>query len=380
MSSKKRLSLRSALRKAAMRWMPGYQSDDTGRKLHSKSWRPRRRKAHPLPKISIIVPIYNTEAHVEKCLRSIMGQTLSEIEIICVDDASPDNSSAIVKRLARKDGRISLIRHESNRGLGGARNTGITAARAPFVTGVDSDDWIEPNMMARLWEASGEGVADITTCGIAALNNEGKLLYYMRDTSGAEQIYYNDKNQIDILNFLLPSFCNKIIRKSLFTANKIEFPESIYFEDLATTPRLLRFAKDIRVISDPLYCYVQRDNSIVNSTSSRHILDYFRVFDILTDFLIVEGLMDRYHDELFKRISNSLHYHTRYLTRTGAVGAQNTQSMRFMILMKLAYLEYNMALRTEDPARLPDILLKATSRDDLESMLASGFVPKPQMN
>jgi glycosyltransferase involved in cell wall biosynthesis len=375
MSSKMRFSLRSVLRKAAMRWLPGYQSDDTGRKKYSRSRRPNRREAHPLPKISIIVPIFNTEAHVEKCLRSIMGQTLSEIEIICVDDASPDNSSAIVNRLARKDGRISLIRHESNRGLGGARNTGITAARAPFVTGVDSDDWIEPNMMARLWEASGEGVADITTCGIAALSDEGKLLYYMRDTSGTEQVHYNDKNQLDILNFLLPSFCNKIVRKTLFTDNQVKFPENMFFEDLATTPRLLRFAKDVRVIPDPLYCYVQRDNSIVNSTSPRHILDYFRVFDILTDFLFVEGLMDRYHDELLKRIGNSLHYHTRYLTRTGAVGAENSQSMRFMILMKLAYLEYNLALRAEDPARLPDILLKATSRDDLEKMLASGFVP-----
>lgn len=328
----------------------------------------KNRAANRKPKISVIVPLYKTEAYAETCIRSIMTQSMSEIEIICVDDASPDRVAAVVERLAREDARISLIRHDHNRGLGGARNSGIEAAQGDFIIGVDSDDWIHPGMMERLWVASGQGAADITTCGMAVVNDAGNVLYTV---SPAEGSHRNDANQTDIFNFLKPSFCNKIIRRSLFTNHGILFPEHMYYEDLATTPRLVRHAQDIRAIRDPLYNYVRRDGSITQSASLRHIFDYFRVFDILSDFLIAEGLMDRYGEDLVKLIGDSLHYHTRTMTRGDAITDIDAQFMRYMIMMKIAYLDFGQDLRNADPEGFPQVLLKATSRDDLKTVLAA---------
>jgi glycosyltransferase involved in cell wall biosynthesis len=324
------------------------------------------------PKISVIVPIHKTEAYLEKCLRSVMEQTLREIEIICVDDASPDNSAAIVERLMREDGRIRLIRHDRNLGLGGARNTGIAAARAPYVTGVDSDDYILPEMMERLWEEGGEGAADVVVCGMALVRGDGSLIL---NVSRPRQTYRNDMNQVDIINALTPSFCNKLWRTILFTAHGITFPEHQYFEDLATTPRLLRFAKSICVIPDPLYCYVQREGSIMNTTSPRHIIDHFRTFDMLTDFLTAEGLIDRYRAELVEMIGKSLAYHTKFVMKSSMEQVEKARYMKYMLILKLAYLEHNDTVRPMEPQALQSLLLGATSGADLQSVPGSGGVP-----
>lgn len=311
----------------------------------------------------MIVPIHNTETYVERCLRSLMAQSMTEIEIVCVDDASPDRSASIVRRLARTDSRIRLIRHERNRGLGGARNTGIAAARSIYVTGVDSDDFVLPMMMERLWQASSNGSMDVVACGMAVLDAEGKLRF---NVSQPEQTLSNARDQIDCLQLLNPSFCNKLWKRKLFNNHSIQFPESQYFEDLATTPRLLHFAKEIRIIGDPLYCYVQREGSITKSTSPKHILDHFRTFDILAEFLAAEGLLDSHRQAFVELIGKSLHYHSR----TGAAEANNEaaadlQWLRYMLLLKLAYLAHNEKAQTLKADELRDLLLNATSSQDL---------------
>ncbi len=323
---------------------------------------------HSNPRISVVIPIYGTERYVEKCVRSVMAQTLVEIEIICVDDASPDGSAAIINSLANEDGRIRLIKHDHNLGLGGARNTGITAARAPYVTGVDSDDYILPEMMERLWQASDGGAADVVACGMAVVRGDGSLV---RNVSFPCQTYWNDQNQVDIFNLLTPSFCNKLWRTDLFTAHEIKFPEHQYFEDLATSPRLMHFADDIRVIPNPLYCYVEREGSITNSVSVEHIMDHFRTFDILAEFLEVEGLMGRYRDALVRMIGKSLAYSSRCVMKLETQRFGNAQYIRLLLMLKLAYLEYNNKLRSVEPDALQDLLLRAASHADLESLPGS---------
>ena len=112
------------------------------------------------PKVSIIIPVYNVEPFLARCLDSVAGQTLRGIEIICVDDGSPDRSIDILNRYAAQDGRIRVISQE-NRGLGGARNRGFDAATGEFILFVDSDDWIDPAYCERLYEAAREAEADI---------------------------------------------------------------------------------------------------------------------------------------------------------------------------------------------------------------------------
>lgn len=315
-----------------------------------------------MAKISVIIPIYNTERYVEKCIRSVMAQTLHDIEIICVDDFSPDGSAEIVQRLALEDSRIRLIRHQRNLGLGGARNTGIEASTSPYVTGVDSDDYILPEMMQRLWELSEEQVADVVSCGLSLLDQDGELIQVVERPVGN---YRNDQDQINILDLLTPSFCAKIWRTTLFTSHDIAFPEHLYYEDLATTPRLLRHAIDIRVIRDPLYCYVSRGDSITNTSSARHIVDYFRVYDILFEFLRSEGLLARYREELIEKIGKSLRYHTLNVTESDMGQDDKLQYLRYMLMLKLGYLELSDRLQGLEIESLQALLLGATTCDDL---------------
>ena len=112
------------------------------------------------PKVSIIIPVYNVEPFLARCLDSVVGQTLRGIEIICVDDGSPDRSIDILNRYAAQDDRIRIISQE-NRGLGGARNRGFDAATGEFILFVDSDDWIDPAYCERLYEAAREAVLDV---------------------------------------------------------------------------------------------------------------------------------------------------------------------------------------------------------------------------
>ena len=117
------------------------------------------------PKVSIIIPVYNVEPFLARCLDSVVGQTLRGIEIICVDDGSPDRSIDILNRYAAQDDRIRVISQE-NRGLGGARNRGFDAATGEFILFVDSDDWIDPAYCERLYEAAREAersIVDVKT-------------------------------------------------------------------------------------------------------------------------------------------------------------------------------------------------------------------------
>lgn len=325
----------------------------------NRSLQAREHSAHPTPYISIIISIYDTERYVEKCIRSVMAQTLDEIEIICVDDASPDGSAAIVKALAREDSRIRLIQHDRNLGTGGAHNTGVTAARAPYVTGIDSDDYILPEMMERLWQASDAGAVDIVACGFSRVNNDGtpRGLGYLPKAG----FYCNDDHQINIFEFLNPSFWGKIWRKSLFTQNRITFPENNHFDDLAAMPQLVRFAKSIRVIPEDLYRYVIRPGSITSSYNARHIIDHFKTFELLDDFLVREGLVERYGEDFTERVRRSLSFVASNIISSNMDERQKEQSLRFCYMLKYGYLSHKDRLRNVPSSTLQSLIQASES-------------------
>ncbi|WP_323786429.1 glycosyltransferase [Thalassovita sp.] len=260
------------------------------------------------------------------CVRSVMDQTLKDIEILCIDDCSPDNSAAIVEQLAATDDRVRLIRHERNLGLGGARNTGISEARAPYVAGVDSDDHIVPEMMEELWNGTGGKIADVVVCGINFVDDNGRPVG--PSTSPEPGHLVNTNNQVDILDQFNPGFVNKLWRTSLFMDTGIRFPEHCYYEDLATTPRILHHARDIRVIAGDFYQYVIRDGSITQSSSPKHIIDYFRTFEILDHFLKQEGLQSIYEEKFAKQIGKMLSYHAWSILDSSMTEEQKAQYLR----------------------------------------------------
>ena len=205
------------------------------------------------PLISIIVPIYNVEKYVRKCLDSLKSQTMKEIEVICIDDGSTDRSGEIADEYASDVYPIFHIIHTENRGLSAARNRGIDEARGGWLMFVDSDDWVEREFCEIPYEKALEYGADLVifrafyerNCRRIKKNNceiHGLINEYTAHTSGGVVAW------------------NKLYEKSLF--EKIRYPEARVYEDIATTHKIVHIAKRIYVLNECLYHQVYRKNSI----------------------------------------------------------------------------------------------------------------------
>ena len=234
-----------------------------------------------------------------------------------------------------KDKRIRLIKHRVNLGLGGARNSGIQAARGIYVAGVDSDDFVLPNMMERLWDASGGQQADVVECGFEQVCEQGSVLarYTPR-----QQVIDNRQNEVDIFKITKNAFWNKLWRRQLFSDYGIEFPEGVYYEDLATTRRLLAVSKQIRLIPDVLYKYLLRSDSIMGSNSEKHIIDYFKCFDILADFLFSHSLHDRYLLSFYDFIDRNLRHYGESLSKSDLPNNEKESCIRLLIFLKSGFI------------------------------------------
>ena len=296
------------------------------------------------------MPVFNTGPYLRRCLRSLTESTLTDIEIICVDDASTDTSVEIVEDFARQDDRIRLIRHARNLGPGAARNTGIAAARAEYVGGVDSDDWVGPTMYERLLEGTDGGRADVVEGGYLQIDTAGEVV---RRYTPTPRVVENDRNQINIFEVTRPAFYTKLWRRALFVDNDIWFPARLYFEDLATTPRLLAKAKRIQFIEDASYFYLKRDGSITFSASERHQMDHFKVFDILLDFLWENDLVGRYDKQFLAQIGNRLTYHAGNVLKSDLPEKSKAQYLRHLLMMARGY-------------EASHVELHEASRDDLD--------------
>lgn len=235
--------------------------------------------------ISIVVPIYGTEEYLPQCLQSILEQDYEQIEVLCVDDCTPDRSAEVVREFAARDTRVKLLQHEVNQGLGPARNTGISAASGDLIGFIDSDDWIEPQMFRVLHEVMQQTDADIVQCSAARMQ-DGRNIGTYPDSSGVRSKFVMH-SMFGEEPRLVGAAWNKLYKTRLFLDNKIFYP-NILFEDVATTPRLVHMCKRVASVSESYLNYRYRDDSIVNSvnvkTLIRRIEGLFSAADILADF------------------------------------------------------------------------------------------------
>lgn len=214
------------------------------------------------PKISIIVPVYKVEPYLRRCLESIVNQTYRNLEIIVVDDGSPDHCGAICDEYAAKDERMKVI-HQANRGLSSARNTALTVMTGNYVGFTDSDDWIEPNMFEILLKEIERNKADIAVCG------RYKEYPDHRETIEWPGIRIMDKEEA--LGELLQNeklqnlVWDKLYRRELF--EDIWFPVGKTFEDIAVMYRLFLRSKKVVCVPEVMYHYFQRSDSIVGNIS-----------------------------------------------------------------------------------------------------------------
>ena len=312
-----------------------------------------------MPKVSVIIPLYKTEKYVEKCIRSVMSQTLEDIEIICVDDCSPDASADIVEKLAKSDERIRLIRHEKNLGLGGARNTGILAATAEYIASVDSDDYIDENMLEHLVAGTHGGHFDVVCCGYDRVDEDGNVLgEHLRKVTTIDPIP-TDQNPYKISN---PAFWNKLWRRKLYVENEIFFPNHIYYQDAATTPRIYTYTKNINFIGGGYYKYLIRSSSVTNQISDKHILDKFRELDFVKEFFLERNLYGRYQEAFKERVVDTFRHHwLSIIENNPQPEGQVLAYLRHLILLREAY------LRTDDAVR-------GLTLQDMEKVFKSGAI------
>jgi glycosyltransferase involved in cell wall biosynthesis len=249
-----------------------------------------------------------------------------------VNDCSPDPlDDEICKEYTKKDDRIKYIKHKENLGIGSARNTGIKNATAKYIGSVDSDDWVENETFKKLYETANSDDWDVVICGFKKVNMEGKTLSIKNFEHRKNLVYNKDKDIFKISN---PAFWNKLWKKSLYTKNNIFFPEDLYFQDLATTPRIYYYAEKIAYIDDILFNYFwTRENSTSFSTSEKHITDHFKVFDILKNFLCENNCFDLYKDSFFKTVFDSISFH---LLNSGTI----LEKKQYQDYIKLFFKEY----------------------------------------
>lgn len=317
-----------------------------------------------LPRISIIIPIYNSKVFLDRCLRSVLQQTMKDIEIICIDDCSSDDSHLVVEKYIKQDSRIRLIRHKKNKGSGAARNTGILEAKADYIASVDSDDYIKPEMMKVLWDASSHGKSDVVCCGFDRINGAGDTINSFKLS---KRTIINNNNNIDIFTLTNPAFWNKLWKKALFFDNNIFFPIQLYYEDLATVPRLIAKSHLIKTIDEKLYCYQVRSGSVTTTYSLKHIRDYFKVFDILRGFLEEENLFIRYKGDFLNLIDRNLYSHSKNILATDMQEDEMKKYLSILLQQKNAYLSNHFSIeRTHKYFDLDNIV----SKKKLISLLA----------
>lgn len=235
-------------------------------------------------KVSIIIPVYNTAEYLPECLDSILGQTMKDIEIICVDDGSTDGSSDVLDEYALKDDRIQII-HKANGGPTSARKVGVQVANGQYIGFVDSDDWINENMYELLYQEARNYQVDMVTCGFFLEGNyttmymdtvpEGLYAGENMQTLREKAIYNLEKKS----SGLKASLCYKLFKKDLICDAQYKVPDEITMADdkMCLLTALLE-CNSVYVCHKALYHYRIRANSIVHSGSAEYLLKVYAVY------------------------------------------------------------------------------------------------------
>ena len=241
------------------------------------------------PLVSVVVPAFNVGRYLARCLDSLLAQTHRPLEIIVVDDGSSDDTSSVMHMYAHEHPEVHTVSQE-HRGLGPARNAALSVARGEFVAMVDADDWVEPHFIRNLLRAAQATGADVAACGFSfdfwglriafpSLPREGNL-------TGAQAA------ELSIHLTRFPSFAwNKLYRRTLFSPEDPPFP-NVFYEDLATTPRILLRASSVALTRKVHYHYCLRGDSITGNFGAKNVFSFAAAIDILRRDLVRQGLWD----------------------------------------------------------------------------------------
>lgn len=248
-------------------------------------------------KISIIVPVYKVERELDRCVKSLLGQTYENIEIILVDDGSPDCCPEMCDEFARQDGRVKVV-HKRNGGLSDARNAGLEVASGEYILYVDSDDYIDIDSCERFMKARNNENIDIIVGNAVMEKKDGNEL--INHSAIQEGIAYTSKEFVEQAikanQWYAPAWLN-MYRREFLLENDLYFEKGIYFEDVQMLPRVFLAANTIRYMNGTFYHYVVRDNSIMTSGKK----DVARIRDSISIYEQWFSLFKKINDIEFRR-------------------------------------------------------------------------------
>lgn len=224
--------------------------------------------------ISVIVPVYNVEKYLERCVKSIAAQTYKDLEILLIDDGSTDKSGKMCDDFQQTDSRIKAF-HKQNGGLSDARNYGIEHSAGEFISFVDSDDYIDEKMLETLHRLITENDADLAVCSAMDVF-EGK------EVTQVKEIKEFNLNKVESYKYMLrgdgiPSACNKLYKRQ--TVGDVRFPVGKLYEDGFFTPQILKRVETTAVTSKPMYYYFRRADSITTKPFRKGDLDVIEAYD-----------------------------------------------------------------------------------------------------
>ena len=249
-----------------------------------------------MPKVSVVTPTYNRDKYIKKCIDSILNQTLSDIELILVDDGSTDNTSNIVSTY--NDPRLKYFKRE-NHGIGASRNFGIDKSLGEYILFVDSDDFIESNALEKMYNKAMYDDLDILVSDYYNIYQDGRLDNIHLESF--DNTTLKDKPELLLTINLGP--CNKLFKRDLFDNKELRFPEDIKYEDMPLVSHLFKCSKKLGKIDEAL-CYFLVDNVSETTVRDERVFDIFKSLKLTLSYLYEEEYKDTLKELVISKLCN----------------------------------------------------------------------------
>ena len=262
----------------------------------------------PAIKVSVIVPCYNAEPYLVRCLDSLVNQTLEEIEIICVNDASPDNGIAILRDYEARYHNLTVIDLKENIRQGGARNRGIQIAKGEYVAFVDADDWVDKNMYLKLYQKAMDLNVDLVSCAFDCVDSDYHVTKREINPTYLQINGIITENQRELLMTLVKCVpWGYLIKKSILIEHQIHYPEQIFYEDNYFGVLLGLYANGYSYVPECLYHYFYNQTSTVRTRNTTHVYDRPKIMKMVLTYFQQQGLTQKYYKILNYLIALNLY-------------------------------------------------------------------------
>jgi glycosyltransferase involved in cell wall biosynthesis len=268
---------------------------------------------HTIPYVSIIIPVFNSETYISRCLNSVLNQSIKEVEILIIDDISTDKSEQIILKYKKSNQCIKYIKLKEKCGAGGARNIGLKYAKGKYISFIDSDDWADSTMLEKMSYYLDKYKCEIALCGILTEFHDARSAQ-IRYSYDVENVI-DSEFAIDLLTrrfnqdiSISPLVGNKIYDKSFLKRNNLTFIPNCFNEDDAFNFLSFINAKKIVITPSTFYHYYQRDNSITHTFSKKHIKDLVVAFHFIKEYLLLHQIYETYRERYFSFFEKCLSF------------------------------------------------------------------------